>query len=153
MDVKLTDWMTRPKRMATAARTGAIAALLMSASVVANAQSSVRSQDYFRDVTALAEVLGKSHAIRVVCNGRNDQYWRSYMLRLLELEAPYQGGLRRSLVNGFNAGFSWGSDLHPVCDGNAVNAEKAFAAEGRDLSARLVQSNIPGAIIRDPDER
>lgn len=110
----------------------------------AHGQGRAQSQDYYRDVTALAEVLGKSHAIRVVCNGRNDQYWRSYMLRLLELEAPYQGGLRRSLVNGFNAGFSWGSDLHPVCDGNAETAEKAYAAEGRDLSARLVQSNIPG---------
>lgn len=92
---------------------------------VAESQSNVRSQDYFRDVTALAEVLGKAHAIRVVCNGRNDQYWRSYMLRLLELEAPNQGGLRRSLVNGFNAGFSFGGDLHRVCDGNAANAEKA----------------------------
>jgi len=110
----------------------------------ANGQSRVPSQDYYRDVTALAEVLGKSHAIRVACNGRNDQYWRSYMLRLLELEAPYQGGLRRSLVNGFNAGFSWGSDLHPICDENAVSAEQTYAAEGRDISARLVQSNIPG---------
>ena len=119
----------------------------------AQSQNVVRSQDYFRDVTALAEVLGKSHAVRVVCNGRNDQYWRSYMLRLLELEAPYQGGLRRSLVNGFNAGFSWGQDLHRVCDGNAVNAEKAYAAEGRDLSARLVQSNIPGAMGPPGDER
>lgn len=108
-------------------------------------QSTVRSQDYFRDVTALAEVLGKAHAIRVVCNGRNDQHWRSYMLRLLELEAPYQGGLRSSLVNGFNAGFSFGSDLHRVCNGSAINAEKAYAEEGRDLSARLVQSNIPGS--------
>ena len=119
---------------------------------LAHGQSTVRSQDYFRDVTALAEVLGKAHAIRVVCNGRNDQYWRSYMLRLLELEAPYQGGLRRSLVNGFNAGFSWGSDLHPICDGNAANAEKAYAAEGRDLSARMVQANIPGAMPA-PSER
>ena len=111
----------------------------------AESQGRTQSQDYYRDVTALAEVLGKSHAIRVVCNGRNDQYWRRYMLRLLELEAPYQGGLRRSMVNGFNAGFSWGSDLHPVCDSNAVSAEKTYAAEGRDLTARLVQSNIPGA--------
>lgn len=119
----------------------------------AQGQSKVQSQDYFRDVTSLAEVLGKAHAIRTVCTGRNDQYWRSYMLRLLELEAPYQGGLRRSLVNGFNAGFSWGSDLHPVCDGGAVNAEKAFAAEGRDLTARLVQSNIPGAMPPPARER
>jgi len=116
----------------------------------AQGQTNVRSQDYFRDVTALAEVLGKAHAVRVVCNGRNDQYWRSYMLRLLELEAPYQGGLRRSMVNGFNAGFSWGSSLHPACDGDAATAEKAYAAEGRDLSARLVQANIPGASALPP---
>jgi uncharacterized protein (TIGR02301 family) len=119
----------------------------------ANGQSRMPSQDYFRDVTALAEVLGKAHAIRVACNGRNDQYWRSYMLRLLELEAPYQGGLRRSLVNGFNAGFSWGSDLHPDCDGNAKTAEQAYAETGRDLSARLVQLNIPGASMPPPRER
>ena len=127
---------------------GLLAGILLGVSTLLPAlpaQGQVQSQDYYRDVTALAEVLGKSHAIRVACNGRNDQYWRSYMLRLLELEAPYQGGLRRSMVNGFNAGFSFGSDLHPACDGSAVNAEKAYAAEGRDLSARLVQSNIPGA--------
>ncbi len=119
----------------------------------AQGQSRVPSQDYFRDVTQLAEVLGKSHAIRVVCNGRNDQYWRSYMLRLLELEAPYQGGLRRSMVNGFNAGFSWGGSLHSACDAEAATAEKAYAAEGRDLSARLVQANIPGASALPPRER
>ncbi|MEC7291424.1 MAG: TIGR02301 family protein [Pseudomonadota bacterium] len=119
----------------------------------AQSQSTARSQDYYRDVTALAEVLGKAHAVRVACNGRNDQYWRSYMLRLLELEAPYQGGLRRSMVNGFNAGFSWGNDLHRVCDGAAANAEKAYAAEGRDISARLVQANIPGASTAPLRER
>ena len=127
--------------------------LTLQSGQAADAQSKVPSQDYFRDVTALAEVLGKSHAIRVACNGRNDQYWRSYMLRLLELEAPYQGGLRRSLVNGFNAGFSWGSDLHPICDGNAKTAEQAFAAEGRDLAAQLVQASIPGAIPLDQQDR
>lgn len=144
--------MTRPPLIQCAMRFGVVLTLLVWPSAMGHAQSSVRSQDYFRDVTALAEVLGKAHAIRVVCNGRNDQYWRSYMLRLLELEAPYQGGLRRSLVNGFNAGFSWGGDMHRVCDGNAANAEKAYAAEGRDLSARLVQANIPGANA-PPSER
>lgn len=113
--------------------------------IPAHGQSRVQTQDYFRDVTTLSEVLGKAHAIRVVCNGRNDQHWRRYMLRLLELEAPYQGGLRRSLVNGFNAGFSWASDLHPSCDADAKTAEQAYATEGQELSARMVQANIPGA--------
>ena len=112
----------------------------------ANGQSVIRSQDYYRDVISLAETLGKAHAVRVVCNGRNDQYWRSYMQRLLELEAPYQGGLRRSMVNGFNAGFSTGSSLHQVCDSVTVAAEKTYATTGRDLSAALVRENIPGSV-------
>ncbi len=127
-------------------------ALLLPA-LQANSQSLVRSQDYFRDVITLSETLGKAHAVRVACNGRNDQYWRSYMQRLLELEAPYQGSLRRSMVNGFNAGFSWGNGLHEVCDSQAVSAEKIYAAEGRDLSARMVQANIPGAVAPKPQER
>lgn len=112
----------------------------------ANGQSVVRSQDYYRDVITLSETLGKAHAVRVVCNGRNDQYWRSYMQRLLELEAPYQGGLRRSMVNGFNAGFSTGKGLHQVCDSDTVAAEKTYASAGRDLAASMVKANIPGSV-------
>ncbi len=112
--------------------------------MAANGQSVTRSQDYFRDIITLSETLGKAHSVRVVCNGRNDQYWRSYMQRLLELEAPYQGGLRRSMVNGFNAGFSTGDARHPVCDSTAVAAEKVYAEEGQTLTNRLAAENIPG---------
>jgi len=111
--------------------------------IAAHGQTVVRSQDYFRDVIALSETLGKAHSVRAVCNGRNDQYWRSYMQRLLELEAPYQGGLRRSMVNGFNAGYSSGSAVHEVCNIEAVAAEKAYAGEGLALTNRLATENIP----------
>ena len=122
----------------------ALAAIPLSLlSPASSAQSEVRGQDYYRDVITLSEILGKAHSVRVSCNGRNDQYWRSYMQRLLELEAPYQGGLRRSMVNGFNAGFSTGSAIHTVCDAAAVAAEKTYAQEGQSLSSRLVQANIP----------
>ncbi len=113
--------------------------------MAAESQSVTRSQDYFRDVISLSETLGKAHSVRAVCNGRNDQYWRKYMQRLLEIEAPYRGGLRNSMVNGFNAGFSIGSSAHAICNGEAVNAEKTYAAEGRELSTRLATANIPGA--------
>jgi len=106
-------------------------------------QSFVRNQDYFRDVIALSEVLGKAHAIRIVCNGRNDQYWRSYMQRLLELEAGYGGGLRTSMANGFNAGYSTTESQYPICTQEAVAAEKSFAASGQVLASRLAAANIP----------
>ena len=106
-------------------------------------QPFVRSQDYFRDVISLSETLGKAHSIRVLCNGRNDQYWRSYMLRLLELEAPYGGGLRSSMVNGFNAGFSSGQSEHRACSNEAVAAEKTYAETGQALANQLAAANIP----------
>jgi uncharacterized protein (TIGR02301 family) len=106
-------------------------------------QPFVRSQDYFRDVISLSETLGKAHSIRVLCNGRNDQYWRSYMLRLLELEAPYGGGLRSSMVNGFNAGFSSGQSEHRACSNEAVAAEKIYAETGQALANQLAAANIP----------
>lgn len=107
----------------------------------------IRSQDYFRDVTTLSENLGKAHAVRVVCNGRDDQYWRGYMQRLLQLEAPSSGGLRRSMVNAFNAGFSTGQAVHTSCSPDTVAAEKRYATTGRDLARRLTSANIPGVAV------
>lgn len=117
-------------------------ALLLPASAQQD-QPFVRSQDYFRDVIELSETLGKAHAIRALCNGRNDQYWRGYMLRLLELEAPYGGGLRSSMVNGFNAGFSSAQGEYRACTTDAVAAEKVYAGEGQTLTNRLSAANIP----------
>lgn len=109
----------------------------------ASAQTLLRSQDYIRDVISLSETLGKAHAVRLTCNGRNDQYWRDYMQRLLELEAPYQGSLRRSMVNGFNAGFSVAQNTYDICDGRTVEAEQAFARSGKALADALVKANMP----------
>lgn len=111
----------------------------------------IRNQDYYRDVVSLAETLGKAHSVRVACNGRDDQYWRGYMQRLLELEAPYQGGLRRSMVNGFNAGFSTGRAYHAQCTQSTVDAEKTYAEEGQMLANRLTAGNMPG--YSPPDTR
>lgn len=107
-------------------------------------QPFVRNQDYFRDVIGLSEVLGKAHAVRVMCNGRNDQYWRSYMMRLLDLEAAYGGGLRTSMANAFNAGYSTTEAAFPGCTQAAVDAEKGYAAEGQAFANNLAAANIPG---------
>lgn len=117
----------------------------------AHGQTFTRNQDYFRDVIALSETLGKAHSVRVICNGRNDQYWRGYMQRLLQLEAPYGGGLRTSMVNGFNAGYSTGSSVHTHCSAETIAAEKTYAATGRDLTRSLASANIPGSdVTLDP---
>ncbi len=112
--------------------------------IQAYGQTPTRSQDYLRDVIALSETLGKSHSIRILCNGRNDQHWRGYMQRLLDLEAPYQGGLRRSMVDGFNAGYANTNADHSICDADTLAAEQQFAAEGQALTRKLATENIPG---------
>ena len=118
---------------------------------VAQGQGFFRGQDYYRDVIALSEILGKAHAVRLICNGRNDQYWRGYMQKLLDLEAPYEGGLRRSMVNGFNAGFSTASSEYQSCDSRAVAAEKSLAQDGKALTDQLVLGNIPNRTGRIED--
>ena len=40
-----------------------------------------RTQGYMQTVIELSSTLGSAHAIRQLCNGSNDQYWRGYMLR------------------------------------------------------------------------
>lgn len=113
--------------------------------------SDVRSQDYLRDVIALASTLGSAHAIRLVCNGRDDQYWRSYMQDLLGIEAPYQSRLRSSMVDAFNSAYSAESARRISCDDGAVSAEKVYASTGQRLANALAQANLPDG-VRDTTE-
>ena len=103
----------------------------------------VRGPDYFRDAADLAGVLGGAHAIRVLCNGNEDQYWRRYMADLLTMEAPEPGNLRSSLVSSFNETYSRTSDQFRICDGRAVEAEARYARTGEEISTRLATHYFP----------
>lgn len=102
-----------------------------------------RGPDYFRDAADLAGLLGSAHAIRVRCNGRDDQYWRRYMADMLAYEAPDAGNLRSSLVNEFNDAFSDVSDDYRICDSQAVAAEARFAERGKEIAARMATHYFP----------
>ena len=115
----------------------AVSALLLPAS------AQVRTQEYLRDLVQLSNVLGGAHAIRVACNGRNDQYWRGHMMNLLNLEAPDRSQLRSSMVDAFNRAYQVESARHPTCDSDAVAAEAAYSTQGREISDRLAQSLLP----------
>jgi uncharacterized protein (TIGR02301 family) len=102
-----------------------------------------RGPDYFRDAADLARVLGAAHAIRVRCNGNQDQYWRDYMAGMLAYEAPEAGELRKSLVREFNDSFKRVSDDYPDCDPYAVAAEARFAEDGQEIATRLATHYFP----------
>ncbi len=115
--------------------------------------SDTRSQDYLRDVISLASTLGSAHAIRLVCNGRDDQYWRVYMQEFLGVEAPYQSRLRSSMVDAFNSAFSAESSRRRNCDEGAVSAEKIYAATGQRLANKLAEANLPSGARRNAAEQ
>ena len=102
-----------------------------------------RDQAYLRDLVALSETIGSAHAVRVRCNGPDDQYWRSYMFQTLGLEAPTQGNLRRQMVSAFNRGYERENSVRIGCDATANEREARYAARGQVLAEGLASYYFP----------
>ena len=120
-----------------------LSALMLSGASAAQSGMPLRGPDYFRDAADLAAVLGSAHAIRVRCNGRDDQYWRQYMADMLSYEAPERGNLRSSLVERFNDAYQDTSREYLKCDNQAVEAEARFARQGQEISERMATHYFP----------
>lgn len=84
----------------------------------------------------LAFVLGRSHALRQMCAGEADQYWRERMNRLVATEAP-DPAFDRQLKVSFNNGFAAAQAAFPRCSLSSRREEGIAAARGRDLAASL----------------
>lgn len=87
----------------------------------------------------LAYALGESHALRQVCQGDTDQYWRSRMVRLTEVEQADQA-FDVQLRERFNTGFASRRSEYPLCDEASRKAEQEAARRGQALSLKLSQS-------------
>lgn len=98
-----------------------------------------RSGQYLSDVVTMSRLLGRAHAIRVTCNGRDDQFWRLYMQEMLDIEAPNQGGLRQSMAGAFNDAYTSEARVRQWCDEAAVKAEAQYASQGRGIAERLAK--------------
>ncbi len=84
----------------------------------------------------LAYALGESHALRQICTGLNNQYWRDRMLRLTQVEdgdASFDAAIRER----FNTGYAAGQAEGPDCDPATLRAEAAAAARGQALAQKL----------------
>ena len=93
----------------------------------------------------LAYTLGESHALRQVCSGEDDQYWRDRMVRMTDTEAAdeaFDGRMKQS----FNAGFATRQTEFPSCGTASKKAEQAVARKGQALATRL--SSIT-RVVRD----
>lgn len=86
----------------------------------------------------LAYVLGRSHALRQVCDGRANQYWRTRMQALIAAEAP-DPAFDRQLEQSFNAGFAAAQAAFPRCTADARREQTRAAERGHDLAQDLSQ--------------
>ena len=87
----------------------------------------------------LAFTLGESHALRQLCQGGDDQYWRSRMVRLTEVEKADQT-FDAQLRERFNTGFAARRGGFPGCEDASRQAEQAVARKGQALAVKLAQS-------------
>lgn len=133
----------KKKRFHTLLLSVCIVACTSASPALAQGNLPTRGPDYFRDATDLAAILGGAHAIRVRCNGNEDQYWRRYMSDLLSQEAPEPGNLRSSLVRAFNDAYVRTDQDFPVCDSRAVGAEANYARTGQQIATRLATHYFP----------
>lgn len=123
----------------------ALAALaLIAAAPAALAQDpreSGASGPSFQILQDLASTLGEAHAIRTLCNGDSDQTWRTYMMNLLDLEAP-SNPRRSTLTSAFNKGYRTQSSKRSSCTPDLVQEEARIAARGRQLAESVVQTYL-----------
>ena len=92
-------------------------------------------------VAQLAEVLGRAHAVRTICNGDNDSTWRNYMLNLMAMEAP-SGSRRAALTDAFNRGYRGQNRETATCTDQMPRIEAGIARRGRELADAIAQSYL-----------
>jgi uncharacterized protein (TIGR02301 family) len=97
-------------------------------------QPPARGEDWYRgQLVELAEVLGGSHYLRVLCEGRGDQRWRDYMRGVIEREPQHNA----ALVEGFNRGYRDEEARFPTCDATTRQMEAELRARGLRIAQAL----------------
>jgi len=115
-----------------------VAALILACMAAASVAQEREPEDRQR-LLDLAYTLGESHALRQTCEGLNDQFWRSRMVRLTEVEQAEQG-FDAQLRERFNTGFAARQGEFPLCDAASRKAEQQSARKGQALALKLSQS-------------
>jgi uncharacterized protein (TIGR02301 family) len=128
-------------------------ALLLAAPAFAtSALAQVRAPPERQALTDLAYALGESHALRQLCNGPNDQYWRDRMVRLTQVEDA-DSGFDAALRERFNTGYAAGQATAVACGPASRRAEAAAASRGQALARRLASvTHAPAPPPPDYDE-
>jgi len=93
-----------------------------------------RAEEWYRgQLVELSEVLGGAHYLRIICDGRDDQRWRTYMRGVIEREPQYNA----LLVEGFNRGYRQEEARFPTCDATTRQMEAELRARGLRIAQGL----------------
>jgi uncharacterized protein (TIGR02301 family) len=92
---------------------------------------------YDDQLAELGRVLGGSHYLRMLCNGRSDQRWRDYMREIMSREPTRT----RSLSDAFNEGFRREEMRFSVCGRDSQQMEAELRAQGLRLAGALSARN------------
>jgi uncharacterized protein (TIGR02301 family) len=101
---------------------------------------------YAGQLVELANVLGGTHYLRILCEGRGDQRWRDYMQGVISREPAH----RVALVEGFNRGYREQEARFPVCDSAATQMEAELRATGFRISDGLAARHVDDRGAREP---
>jgi uncharacterized protein (TIGR02301 family) len=94
-------------------------------------QQPARGEEWYRgQLVELSEVLGGAHYLRIVCDGRGSQQWRTFMRGVIDREPQYNA----LLVEGFNRGYRQEEARFPVCDETTRQMEAELRARGVRLA-------------------
>jgi uncharacterized protein (TIGR02301 family) len=102
------------------------------------AHAQERSPAQRQALADLAYVLGESHALRQVCAGPGDQFWRGRMQRMIAAEAPdplFDARLKQA----FNTGYAAAQATYPSCDETSRREAERVAQRGRVLAGEAAQ--------------
>lgn len=110
--------------------------LVLSLVSATSAAAQGRAPSDRQTLNSLARTLGESHALRQLCKGAGDQYWRERMKALLVAEQP-DVALQDSLESAFNAGYDSRQKQFKACSADSRQAESQVAAKGQALARKL----------------
>ena len=128
-----------------------LAALVAAVSVAAPAALAQERPPQEQDaLVALAYTLGESHALRQVCNGDDDQYWRDRMQGLSDTELA-DGDLDVRLNRSFNSGFHSRERQFRSCGPGVRQAQYQVARKGQGLARQMASVTRQTAVMVDPN--
>ncbi len=121
-------------RIRTFLLASALAFATVTAPAVAQTAPPARGEAWYGEqLIELANVLGGVHYLRILCNGREDQRWRDYMLGVNAREPQY----RNRLIEAFNGGYRNEEARYEQCDLAATQAEAELRANGLRIADSL----------------